>query len=813
MFASFRHGYASVRRAPTLALTIIVTLGIALAATALVFSFLNTFLLRPLPFADGSRIAAVYEYSIKSGRNNSLPLTYDNLVAIEERITAFSRLGILQNDTALIHGGDAPESINVQRVNAHVFPLLGAKAALGSVITSTNVEIEGVRTIVLSDALWRRRFSADPSIVGQTIRLGDRPYHVVGVMSAAFTPPTRAAEPLAWPAILRTDYRADEHTPLRYHVRHLLWGELASGRSLADADAELAALAAALRQEHPKVNADRGFFAISLRDDLLGGFGRQLVLLQSAVVLVLVVACFNCLCLLIARALQRRREFAVRLALGAARRHLFAQLFAESLWLALPAACLALALASFGLPAGIALVPVAAQPTLGALPAPELDSTVTVTVLGAAILISLLFSSVPLLQTRCINLEATLREGSRSSGSRGASRAARALAVGQISVALALLISAALLLRSQYALRQLDPGLPAAELDLFHVGLRGDQYTTSPTRRLQFFERYRDSLRGLPGVRDVGVASYMFVQPPIGYQGFLQQGDDVPLSETPKRALPTYVLPGTFDAIGLRLIEGRLLEQTDVAGHPLVTVINASLAARYWPGKSAIGQLIKLAPLGDEWVEIVGVVNDVLGTGNQPHIVDTFYVTIAQGSPPGLGMGFFIRHDGTAPDVRLFQSALTKLDPALQIVAHRAPPAIYARGAWQSRFVTQIVVTFAFLAVALALAGIYAVNSFFVERRLAEFGIRAALGATQNNILRLVLRESLRFTIVGLAAGMILAFAASRGFSSLLYSTPTIDSAVYLAAAALMTMACLGATLLPARRAAATDPIDALRAE
>ncbi len=731
-----RHGYLSLRRSPVLAITIVLTLSVVLGACVVVFAFLNSFLLRPLPYGDASRLVVVNEHSIKSGRTNAIALTYDNVTAVEERMTAFSRLAVYRSDLAVIDDGKSAEVAMLLKVNAEVFPLLGARAALGSVITSSNVEVGGLRTVVLSDALWRRRFDANPAIIGRVVRIGDQPYHVVGVMPPEFVMPLAGTPPDAWPALRRTDYRATANTPLRFHIRHGVLGELAPGHSVASANDQLTALAAALRQQFPTENADRDFFALPLREFLLAGFGRQLLLLQGAVLLVLVVACFNCLCLLIARAIQRRREFAVRIALGATRRHLLAQLFAESLWLALPASALALAFAVVALPGGMKLVPTGAQFALRSLPAPELDATVVGVVVGTAMLIALGFSALPLLQTRRLNLEATLREGGRSSGSPRARRTARVLVAGQIAVALTLLISATLLVQSQRALQKLDVGLPLAELDLFHVGLREVRYTSNPALRLRFFERFREQLLTLPGVREVGVASYLFAEAPAGYQGFVQEGDGIELSTTPKQARPCYVLPSTFSAIGLRLREGRLLADTDILGHPPVIVVSASLADRYWPGQSAVGQRVRLQNLRGEWAEVVGVVSDVFGAGNQPRVLDVVYLTIAQGQPPGLGMGFFIRHHGAPPDDRSYARTLQQLDPMLQISANTAPTEIYARAAWQSRLVTQLVAIFAFLAVGLALAGIYAVNSFLVALRIPEFGIRGALGATRQDLLR-----------------------------------------------------------------------------
>jgi putative ABC transport system permease protein len=808
MLSNLALAFRSLRRTPLLALTIIGTLGIALAAAVLVFTFLNSFLLRSLPYGDTSRLVVAYEHSLKGGRDNFSRVTYGNVVALQERARSFSRTGIFRNESATFHATDSSETAFVQRVTAEIFPMLGARAALGSVITPANLQIGGLRSVVLSDSLWRRRFGADPALVGRVIRLDDTPFHVVGVMPADFVIPTGDDNPQAWAALLRSDYVPDERTQRRHHF----WGELAPRVSLAAAQSEIDGIAATLRTEYPNENADRGFFAVTLRDDLLGNFGRQLVLLQGAVLLVLVVACFNCLCLLIARAIQRRRELALRLALGASRRHLLGQLFAESLWLALPAAGLALGLAVFALPESMRLLPAGA---LNGLPQPQLEATAVLAITSAAVLIAVVFSAIPLLQTRRLNLETVLREGGRSAGSPSGARAARALASAQIAVALALLISAFLLLRSQSELSRVDAGLPLPELDQFRVGLRGEAFR-DPARRVQFFERLRDEVTTLPGVRSVGVASFLFAQPPLGYQGFIQEGDGLQISETPKRGLPCFVLPDVFTALGFRLIEGRLLTADDVMGRPTVAVISASLATKYWPGESAIGRRIRLETVRAEWIEVVGVVSDLTGTGNQPRTVDTVYLTISQGNPPGLGMGFIVRLADSGqgkPSGQDYQRVLSRLDPNMQLFAHLSPAEIYARAAWQSRLVTRLVAAFAALAVALALAGIYAVNAFFVERRIQEFGIRAALGATSRNLLRLVLRESLRLTAFGLLGGVILAGAASRGLNTLLYNVTALDPWVYLGAALLMAVAGGAAAFIPARRASRVDPVVALRAE
>lgn len=801
-----RHGFTSLRRAPLLAITIVLTLGVALAAAVFVFSFLNSYLLRPLPYGDPDRIVVLYEHSLKVGRDNSTRVTYGNFTDILERSRSFSRLALLRNDAVTVHGGNATEVAFVQRATEHMFPLIGARPALGQILSPSTMQIGGIRSVLLSDALWRRRFGADPALVGRTIQLDQENCHVVGVMPADFRIPSGDDNPQAWIALLPSDIVRTERTQRRHHV----WGELAPGRSAAGVDAELEGIAATLRTAYAATNGDRSFHVLPLREDLLGNFGRILLLLQGAVLLVLVVASFNCLCLLIARALQRRREFAIRLALGAARRHLLAQLLAESLWLSLPAAALALGLAAVVLPYGAALIPAAS--TLTALAPPEVDGNVAAAVAATAILFAFAFSCVPLLQTRRLNLDTVLREGGRSSAAPGAARAARMLVAAQIAVALALLICAALLLRSQLNLARVDPGFPLGEFDQFRVGVRGDTYR-DPARRLQFFETIAANVRALPGVRDVGAVSFLFTTPPLGYSGFVQEGDGLQLSDTPKRALQSFVLPRFFPTLGLRLIEGRLLQDTDDPKHPAVGVISASLAAKYWPGQSALGRRVRVAGSHPGWVEIVGVVADVIGPGNQPRRVDVFYLPIAQFQPPGLGMGFLVRHDGTGPDARSLQRAVWQADPDMSFFAHQSPAEIYARAAWVSRLVTFLVAAFALLAVALALGGIFAVNSFLVARRTSEFGIRAALGATEHNLLSLVLGESLRLTTLGLLAGAVLAYAASQGLTALLYDVSGLDPLVYTASAIVMLAAGAAAAAFPARRAAKTDPVTALRTE
>jgi predicted permease len=437
---------------------------------------------------------------------------------------------------------------------------------------------------------------------------------------------------------------------------------------------------------------------------------------------------------------------------------------------------------------------------------------VHVAVLGAAFLVAFLFSLVPLLQTRRLNLEAALRDGGRNLSSSGSSRATRWLATGQIAVALALLIGATLLVRSHRALKSIDTGMALTELDMFRVGLRGNTYR-DPLRRLQFCDRLMESLRRLPGVSSVAATPFLYAFNGSGYQAFIQEGDGLRLADSPKRAAQRPVTTSFRETVGLRLLAGRWLDDHDIAGRPMVAVVNAGLAQKYWPQESPVGKLLRLDGAPDETVEIVGVVSDTRGLGNQPTVTDSIYLSFQQRTPLGTGIGFILRSAGPQPPERLLQQAVWSVDADMQFFAHQSVAEVYEQSAWQTHFMLLLVGGFSGLAVFLSLAGIYAVLSFMVTRRTNELGVRVALGATPGAITGLVLRDALRMTGIGIAAGCFLAVAGTRSLGEFLYNIPPIDLLSYFLSAIVMAVACATAALLPARRATRVNPIVALRAE
>jgi len=799
-----RQSLLALARRPLLSGGIVGTLGLALAATLIVLGLLDSYLLRPLPYGDATRLVAIHEYPLSTGPGSLWRLAFGNAADIHERTTAFSRTAVVRNESFTARTANGTEIAFMQRVTPEFFPLLGQRAALGETITPANAEIDGLRAVVLAHEFWQRRFGGDRAAIGQPLQLDGRSYRIVGVMPAELTLPIVGDGQQGWIAMLPADFQRQD----RAIRRHMMLGELAPGRSLASAQGELAALAATLARDFPATNADRGLTAISLRDALLGTFQRQLYILQAAVALVLIVACVNAGCLLLAQAIRRRREFAVRLALGAGTRDLLRQFLLESLWLTLGATAIGLLLASWCLPLTTELLPPGGG--LRQMTAPTIGAPVILSALALAGAIAVVFSLVPLWQARRLNLEATLRDGSRQLGSVAGAAATRLLVSLQVAVALALLITAVQLVRSFQAVQQVDRGFPVEQIHTFRLGTRGAAYQDAAAR-VRYFEGVIDGLRQLPHVAAGGAVDFALPAVPNSYLGFTQEGDGLELGETPKRAVRRASSVGLLDTLQLKVQAGRWLSADDRADTRQVVVINQSLADKFWPNHDAIGRRVRIE--GTEgWWEIVGVVGDTLSHGSQPKVVDSLYLPHTQFTPADTGI--LIRLHGAQPLTReQIDRAVAAVDPESTAYLEFPAADFFANSAWQTRFSLTLVGAFAGLAVALCLTGVYAVLAFAVAGRTAEFGVRLALGSTRGGIARLVLRDAVQMTVPGLLAGLVLAAFSASAVAHLIYGVTPVDAVTYGGTLAVLTCACAAACLVPSWRASRVDPLVALRTD
>jgi predicted permease len=460
-------------------------------------------------------------------------------------------------------------------------------------------------------------------------------------------------------------------------------------------------------------------------------------------------------------------------------------------------------------PLTIGLLP--AGSNLHRLPSPAVTPLVVGFAGALAGLIALGFSLVPLLQARRLNLEATLRDGSRQSGSVAGGAATRWLVSLQVAVALALLITGLLLVSSFRAIQQVDRGMPVAELYSFRLGTRGVAYA-DPAARIRYFEGVIAQLCKLPHVAAGGAVDFALPTIPASFSGFTQEGDGLFLTDTPKRAVRRYVSVGLLETLGLKMRAGRWLSAHDRADTTPVAVISQSLADKYWPGRDPVGSRVRIDGATDGWVEVVGVVSDLLSHGSQPAVIDSFFLPHAQQAPADTGV--FIRTRGGQPLTReQVERAVAAVDPESRAYAHMSVADFFTRSAWQTRFSLTLVGIFAGLAVTLCLTGVYAVLAFAVAGRSSEFGVRMALGANRSDIARLVLRDGLRMTLPGLACGTGLAAVAASGLRHLLFGVGTLDVAAYLLALGGLTLACTAACLVPAARAMRVNPLSALRSD
>jgi putative ABC transport system permease protein len=445
------------------------------------------------------------------------------------------------------------------------------------------------------------------------------------------------------------------------------------------------------------------------------------------------------------------------------------------------------------------------------LPPPAVTGGVVLVALALALVIALVFSIVPLVQARRLNIEATLRDGSRQLGSVASGAATRLLVALQVAVALALLITAVQLVRSFNALQDVDRGIPVERIDTFRLGTRGAAYA-DPAARVRYFQGVIDQLRQLPQVAAGGTADFAFASVPASYLSFTQEGDGLDLANTPKRGVRRAVSVGLLDALQLKVSAGRWLSDDDRADTRRVVVISQSLADKYWPAQDAVGRRVKIEGTNNAWWEVVGVVSDILSHGPQPAVIDSFFLPHTQFTP--LDTGVFIRMHGP--------QALTKdqVDRAVAAVdsnssAYLFLPAstYYAASAWQTKFSLTLVTIFAALAVTLCLTGVYAVLAFAVAGRTSEFGVRLALGATRPDVARLVLRDAARMTVPGLIAGIVLAGLSGRAVGHLLYGVSAIDATSFAVTLIALALACAAACVIPSWRATRVDPLRALRTE
>ena len=716
---------------------------------------------------------------------------------------SFSGIAATRGASASVTSDGPPEQILGRRVSRNFFEVLGVRPAIGRTF-SEEEDRTSAAVVVISDGLWKRRYGGDRGILGRTILMSDNRYEVIGVMPPGFV--FRDREIDYWSPIDLAPASLTDHGS---HFLNVV-ARLAPGVSLAAASDDMHRVATELARQFPNSNTNVGAVVVPIKDDALGNTRVELLVLMGAAAAVLLIACANLASLLLSRAVGRRGELAVRAALGATRGRLVRQLIIEAALVALAGGAIGLALA----PAGTAVMAQLTPRGFPALPASVLDLRLLGFTLGLSLATAVAFSIVPALQASRVSLQDALQQGARAAvGGRG--RLTRdALVVLQVAAALVLLAGAGLMLRTLANLRAIDVGFRTDHLMTLRTTLPLARYR-DPQKRLAFYERVTTGARRLPGVEQAAYISDL----PFTSRGnsiyFAIEGGVPPKPGEPTDALYRVGTPGYLSTIGARLIEGRLIDDRDVAGAPLAVVVNETMKRRYWPDASPLGHQMRFGSPNTPLFTIVGVIKDIKERGYELAMKPAIYLSFAQ-TPTTWAVPEFLaaRVTGNPMDVSdALRRIVAAADPDQPVAAVRTMDDILELDVADRHQQMLLLGAFAGLALLLASLGLYGVLSYVVLQRSRELGLRMALGATTGSVMRLVVARGLTLTAAGLAIGLALAWALTRTLQNLLYGVAAGDPATFGTVVGVLALIALAACYLPARRAARLDPIAVLRAD
>ena len=797
MFREFlydlRYGLRAMRRSPGFTIVAILTLALGIGATSAIFSVVNGVLLTPAPYPEPDRIIRIQERNPTLGFS-SFTVSPLNFLDWKARSESFEFMTSYTTRRPAWTGGEYPENLLVYTVMEDYLEIFGAGLALGRGFTSEEFEPEAQPVAILRHDFWQRAFGGDEDIVGESIVLNGEVHTVIGVTEPEWTPVSDVAmllplKPQPWWSGARGSHWLSTY------------GRLKPGVTLEQARAELSGIAAALEEEYPGPNEGWGVLLSPLADTLTGGLRPQLLVLLAAVALLLLIACVNVANMMLARALVRQNEVAIRMAVGAGRGRMVRQLLAESLLLASFGAVLGICLAWLGIAAfrnwpGL-LLP---MQDVG------LDPTVLFFTAGIAVFTGVLFGLFPALGVIRSDLHPTLRQSAVGGSGARARRWRHGLVIVEVALAVVLLVGSGLLLRSLWLLQSEHPGFERSNRLMLTTFLTDARYEPVEQKR-RFSEDVLTRLRALPGVTACSFATMIPLSGDDNLSGVFFEGRPDPAPGEEVIALYYRVSEDYFRSMGIPLKSGRSFSATDDPQTTRVVVISESLARDHYPDEDPIGRRIRL---NGEWHEIIGVTGEVqhytLGGRNDPPQVYLLYR-----QDPRVSLTY-VMHTAVSP-LSLAQSArreVMEVDPEQPVQSIQTVERMVGESISRPRFRTLLLACFASAALLLAAIGLYGIMSFAVSQRTHEIGVRMALGADPGAVLGLMLRNGLRLVIIGVATGLIGAFALTGLLESLLFGIGVRDAAVFILAPLLLAAIALLASLLPARRATRIDPVRAL---
>jgi predicted permease len=808
-----KFGVRVLLRSPGFTLVAILTLALGIGANTALFSLVNGILLEPLRFPQANRLVALYQHKPEFLYSS---ISYPNFLDWQRDNRTLQSLAAFRPDTFSLTGLGEPQRIDGIMVSANFFPTLGVNPVLGGEFDPQQDVLGGKPEVMISAGMWKTKFGSSPDVIGKTLTLNGTDYTIVGVVPAVFH-------------LYMQNFRtSDIYVPIGqwndviFHQRDVGMGmnavaRLKPGITLAQARADMERVTQNLAAAYPDANANTAATVLLLKDKIVGDVRPYLLVLLAAVFFVLLIACVNVANLLLARSMQRAREFAIRAALGAGKLRVIRQLLTESVLLSLCGGGLGLLIASWGLQGAIGYLP-------QGMPRAEeihLDTRVLLFTLAISVLSGIFFGLAPALRLMKPRLQETLKEGGRTvSGTR--SRAQSVLVIVEMAMALLLLVGAGLMLRSLGRLWSVNPGFNPKNVLYFQVALPPGTADETPDAIRAELRRLRDQIAAVPGVAAVSIERGGIPMWGDSEDPFYIEGRPKPARESDMPYGLFYeVEPDYLKVMEIPLRSGRFVTEQDTPNSPRVTVIDEDLAEEFFPGENPIGRSI-VDPFVDKPAEIVGVVGHVKhwGLDDKINVHAQFYIPYMQipdkyMSRAGNSTGVLVRSTGVPPLslVQPIRSKMAGMNSQEVLYEPHAYDEIISRSLIERRFSMFLLAIFAMLALLLSSIGIYGVLSYLVGQRTHEIGIRIALGAQRKNVLMLILGEGTKTALLGVGIGLVAALALTRLMSSVLYGVSATDPVTFGAVAVVLTLVALAACYIPARRAMRVDPIVALRYE
>ena len=805
LLRDLRYSLRTLRKMPGFTIVALLVLALGIGANTAIFSVVNAVLLRPLPYPGADRLALIWETDLKDGIKREGP-SGPNFLDWREQSQSFEKMGLLEVGTGTITGEGEPEQVTGLRVTTNFLSMLGARTILGRGFTAAEGAGKARYPVaVLTNGFWKRRFGADPHVIGRVFTMNSEPYTVIGVLAPDFYHPLPTDLYVPWPiAQLRAKNRVD-------HDFGVI-GRVKPGVTIAQAQAELSTIARNIDAQTPRL-AGWDVTVVGMQQALFEYIRPALLLLLGAVGLLLLLACVNVASLLLARVTARRKEMGIRAALGARRGHLIAQILSESLLLSLVGGGLGVLFAVWSVDLLSALLP-------ATLPMAEAGAEIVRPVIAVdaralafALLIStgaaLIFGLIPALYVARADVNEALKAGGRtSSPSAGRTRVWSLLVAGEVALASMLLIGAGLAMKSFVNLQHVNPGIRPDHVLTFRMRLPTDNLYQNDRDQAAFYRRVLDKVEQIPGIQSAGLTDVL----PLGQQNdreyFTIENRPLPpgqeLVADFRRISPRYL-----STMGIALLRGRLLSGRDVRDAPPVILIDETLARQYWPNENPIGRRMRL--WGD-FREIVGIVGQVHHYGLEKQPEPTIYAPFEQMTDKAMALAVRTTMD-TQAAVKAVKQAVWSVDRGQPVFQIRSMDDYLSLAGTAPRLSTALLLVFAGISMLLAALGIHGVVSYGVAQRTREFGLRMALGSTAGQVKALVVLSGIRTALIGLAAGMAGAAALASALRALLYGVAPLDPGVMAGVAALLLTVALIANYIPARRATHIDPMEALHQE